>query len=237
MNLVYEIWNEKTYKIFLKWLKEKQEISYLEFQKKIILEDIPMIGIRSEQLKKIAKEISKGSYITFIKQNNHYYYEEIMIHGFILGNLKTDFATLLKLIEDFLPYNQSWAINDSICSCLKQFKKNQEIGYQWILKILDSNHPWNIRFALILLLDYYINDIYIDKVLVLATKQYPDYYYVNMAIAWLLSVCYIKYPEKTEPILKKNILPSWIQRKTISKIRDSYRVSREKKDYLKTLIK
>ena len=137
----------------------------------------------------------------------------------------------------FLPYNTKWAINDSVCANLKQFRKYQKEGFLWITKRLKSSNPWDIRFGFILLLDHYINDQYIDIILKLCCHTYIDHYYVNMAIAWLLSFCYIKYPDKTTKIIEKIQLSKWIQNKTISKIRDSYRVSKDKKDYLKSLIK
>lgn len=230
-------WDQKKYKQFIQMLLSKQDLSYQQFHRKLILDELPVIGIRSPELKKIAKEISKENYMEFIKLNQHYYYEETMIHGLILGYLKIDFPDLIKKIDEFLPYNTNWAINDSTCANLKQFKTHQEEGFQWILKKLQSNNPWDIRFSFVLLLDYYINDQYIDTILKLVQKSYPDHYYINMAIAWLLSKCYIKYPKKTEILLSQKKMKSWIQNKTISKIRDSYCVSHEQKDYLKEFLK
>lgn len=237
MELEKTNWNTTSYCEFIEELQSYQDLKYQRFHSKLILNGMPLIGVRTPILKQIAKKISRGDYQSFIKHNQHHYYEEIVIHGLILGNIKTDFENLLVLLEEFLPYNQNWAINDIVCAGLKQFRKNQEIGFSWILKLLQSGEPWTIRFGLILLLDYYINDHYIDKVLQLASKSYINFYYVYMAVAWLLSICYIKYPKKTIILLQNNTLNDWIHNKTISKIRDSYRVSQNEKDYLKTLIR
>ena len=237
MNLNCSSWNYENYQQFLQWLTNQQDIEYQKFHSKLILEECKVIGIRMPILKQIAKEISKGNYKEFLIWNEHFYYEEKMIHGLLLGNIKIDFASRLNLLNEFLPFNQNWAINDGVCANLKQFKNNQEQGYLWILTLIYSNHPWKIRFGIVLLLDYYINDNYIEKILEIACKTYPSHYYVEMAIAWLLSFCYIKYPEKTEPIIESKRLNSFIQNKTISKIRDSYRVTKEKKDYLKRFFK
>lgn len=236
MELEKTNWNSTSYQMFLKELWSYQDLKYQTFHSKLILNEMPLIGIRTPILKQLAKQISRGEYQAFIQQNQHYY-EEIIIHGFILGYIKVDFQKLLVFLEEFLPYNQNWAINDMVCANLKQFKKNQEIGFSWILKLLQSNQSWNIRFGLILLLDYYINDHYIDEVLHLASNSYIDSYYVNMGIAWLLSICYIKYPKKTICLLENHVLKDWIHNKTISKIRDSYRISQNEKDYLKALVK
>lgn len=230
-------WNSKSYQEFLKYLLSLQDKQYLAFQSKLILEDTNMIGVRSPELHNLAKKISKGDYKNFIKYNSHHYYEEILLHGLILGYIKIEFEELLKELDLFLPYNTNWAINDTICANTKQFKKYQEQGFPWILKKLESNNPWDIRFGFILLLDHYINEQYIDAIIKLCSNTYMEHYYVNMAIAWTLSICYIKYPDKTIKLLEEKSLNSWIQNKTISKIRDSYRVSKEAKDYLKTLTK
>ena len=230
-------WNSKTYQEFVAYLQSLQDKKYVDFQSKLITEDIVMIGIRSPILHDLAKKISKSDYKAFLKYNTHSYYEETLLHGLILGYIKIDFKELLKELDTFLPYNTNWAINDTVCANTKQFRKNREQGFQWILKKLKSNNPWNIRFGFILLLDHYINEQYIDTILQLCSYNYTDYYYVNMAIAWTLSICYIKYPDKTKKLLQKKCLNAWIQNKTISKIRDSYRVSKEEKDYLKSFTK
>ncbi len=238
MNLnIPKQWTKENYQQFLKELKTLQDQKYQTFHSKLIRNEMPLIGIRTPILQEIAQKISQDDYINFIKYNKHHYYEETILHGLILGYLKIDFKELLNLLEKFLPYNTNWAINDSVCANLKQFKKNQKLGYPWIINLLKSNNPWDIRFGFILLLDHYMNETYIDTILELANKPYTDHYYVNMAIAWMISICYIKFPEKTIVILENKTLQPWIQNKTISKIRDSKQVSKEKKDYLNTLKK
>lgn len=237
MNLETVTWNFENYQKFIQYLLSLQDLKYQKFQSKLILEKVNIIGIRFPILHDLSKKISKGNYQTFLKYNTHYYYEEILLHGLTLGYSKIDFQELQKELDAFLPYNTNWAINDTVCASLKQFKKHQEEGFHWILEKLKSKNPWDIRFGLILLLDHYINDQYIEIILALCCKEYIDHYYVNMAIAWLLSFCYIKYPDKTIKILEEKKLSKWIQNKSISKIRDSYRVSKHEKDYLKTLIK
>ena len=230
-------WNKKNYQEFINYLYELQDLRYQQFQSKLILNEIPLIGIRIPILKKISKQLSKGDYKSFIKYNSHLYFEEIILYGLVLSYLKIDFKTIIIYLNDFLPFNSNWAINDTVCASLKIFSKNREEGFKWILEKLHSNNPWDIRFAFILLLDHYMVDEYIDDILQLVQTSYINHYYVNMAIAWLLSICYIKYPEKTIMILENKKLDIWIHNKTISKIRDSYRVTKDKKDYLKTLIR
>ena len=61
-------------------------------------------------------------------------------------------------------------------------------------------------------------------------KIKSEEYYVNMAKAWLLSVCYVKYREETYKFLEKTKLDAWTVNKSIQKIRESLRVTKEEKE-------
>ena len=226
------IFNKQNYSKFIKELYSKQDLKYQEFHKKLLNSDIELIGIRTPTLRKIAKEIAQSDYLGYIKYCSHKTYEENTIHGLILGYLKIDTNELLKLIDDFLPYNNNWATNDITSSNLKVFKK---LSIDYIYKYINSNNPWEIRFGLTLLLSNYINDENIDEILDIADNIKSKEYYVQMANAWLLSICYIKQKDKTLKYLKNSSLDTFTFNKTISKICDSYRVSKEEKEYLKTL--
>lgn len=234
MNLNRDIWDEKSYNEFIIYLKSLGDIKYLQFHQKLIVDKINLIGIKTPILKEIAREISKGNYQAFIQNNKHNFYEEIIIHGLIIGYLKISFKEVLHLLDEFLKYNTNWAINDIVCANLKIFKKNLNEGYNYILNLLNSNKPFDKRFGLVLLLDFYINDEYIDKILEIV-KKYDENYYVKMAISWLISICYIKYPHKIKPLFKNNELNIWIHNKSIQKIIESHRINQNEKDELKKL--
>ena len=121
--------------------------------------------------------------------------------------------------------------------CMLQFtymEQDTKTGLTFIKKALKSKNQWYKRIGIVLLLDYYINDDYIDYILNTFETYNSDEYYVIMAIAWLLSICYIKYPDKTIKLLKKKVLKKEIQNKTIQKIRESNRVSKDiKQEILK----
>ncbi len=223
--------NKKDYELFLKNLIESKDLKYKEFHGKLLKSD-NLIGIRVPDLKKIAKEISKNNYKGFIKYTNHNYYEEKTIHGLILGYLKIPENELFKLIDEFLPYNDNWATNDITCSNLKVFKK---IPFDSVLKYINSTNPWTIRFGLVLLLNYYINEEYIAKILRICDNVKSEEYYVQMANAWLISICFIKFQKTTYDFLLNNSLNDFTFNKSISKICDSYRVDKEIKEELKKL--
>lgn len=225
--------NKKEYQTFIKNLHQYQDLNYQKFHKKLLNSDkITLIGIRVPILRKIAKEMAKNDYKDYIKYCTHQTYEENTIHGLILGYIKVEKEELLKLIDDFLPYNNNWATNDIVTSNLKAFKT---YPIKTTYKYLKSNNPFEIRFGLTLLLSHYINENNIDEILKICDNIKNEDYYVKMANAWLLSICYIKFKEKTLKYLKNNNLDKFTFNKTISKICDSYRVTKEDKNYLKQL--
>ena len=233
MNLENINWNKDNYNKFINYLFTFEDIKYKEFHSKLILSN-NLIGIRTPILKEIAKKISKGDYKTFIKLNKHEIYEEIIIHGLIIGYL-SDFNESLSLLDNFIPYVDNWAINDIVCANMKCFNNNQEEGYVFILECISSDNPWIVRFGIVLLLNFYINDNYIDKILDICNTIKSDDYYVRMAIAWLISICYIKYKNKTLNFLKQTKIDDWTFNKAIQKIIESTRVEIDEKIELKKL--
>ena len=221
------------YKDFINELYNLQDLEYKNFHSKLILSD-KLIGVRTKELKRMAKTIARSNYKEFFKQNNHKLYEENIVHGLILGYLKLDFNDLNPLIDDFIPYIDNWAVCDLTVSNLKIFSKNKDIGFIEIKKYLKDNNPLINRFGYVLLLNYYIDDKYIDKIFKLCSN-YKDEYYVKMAIAWLVSMCFIKYKNKTLKFLNNNKLDDWTYNKSIQKIIESNRVSNEDKNMLRRL--
>ena len=217
-------------------LYDYQDLKYLEFHKKILNNNnICIIGVRVPTLRKIAKEMVINNNLEYLYKNKKYY-EEIMIHGLILGYLKLPFNELLEKLDEFIPLVDNWAICDTVCSNLKIFKNNLDEGFIYINKLLKSNDEFTVRFGLVLLLDYYINDEYIDEILDICVIICNDKYYILMANAWLLSICYIKYKDKTLNLLNNYLLDYTLKKKTIYKICDSNRVLKKDKIFLKSMI-
>ena len=227
-------WNDDTYQNFIDYLYSLQDLKYRDFHSSLGINKDYLIGVRTPLLKKIALDISKGDYNAFFKYNKHNTYEEIIIHGFIIGYLKDDFETIISLLNKYVTYIDNWALCDLICSNLHIWGNNTKNGLKFIKMALNSQNPWFNRVGIVLLLDYYINDEYIDYILDLVKDYKTDNYYVMMALAWLISICYIKYPNKTSDLLKNKILDKEIQNKAIQKIRESKRINQGiKKELLK----
>jgi len=223
------------YEDFLTELYSLQDLKYKEFHSKLIMSD-KLIGVRTPELKRIAKVIARSNYEDFFKKNRHELYEENLVHGLVLGYLKLDFIELKPLVDDFIPYIDNWAVCDATVANLKVYKKNKtkDIVFNEIKNYLKNDNPWINRFGYVLLLEYFIEEKYMDEIFELC-ENYKDHYYVKMAIAWLISMCYIKYKGRTITFLKKHKLDVWTHNKAIQKIIDSYRVDNMDKVILRGL--
>jgi len=223
--------NKSEYNKFLNSLYNLQDIKYKEFYSKLGINGNNMIGIRVPMLKKIAKDISKNNYISFIKYNTHNTYEEILIHGLIICYIN-DFDIVLSLLSDYIQYIDNWALCDTIIANLHIWRNNTDKGLNFVIWCLKQENMWYKRVGYVLLLEYYINNDYLDTIFNLCNEYQSNDYYVKMAIAWLISICYIKYPNKTLIYIKDNKLDDWIHNKAIQKIRESKRIDKITKDML-----
>lgn len=223
------------YDDFLNELYSLQDLKYKEFHSKLIMSD-KLIGVRTPELKRIAKVIARSNYEEFFKENRHELYEENLVHGLVLGYLKLDFNELKHFVDDFIPYIDNWAVCDATVANLKVYKKNKtrDIVFNEIKNYLKNDNPWINRFGYVLLLEYFLEEKYMDEIFELC-EDYKDHYYVKMAIAWLISMCYIKYKGRTITFLKKHKLDIWTHNKAIQKIIDSYRVENMDKVILRGL--
>ena len=185
-----------------------------------------MLGIKMPVLRTIAKDISKTDFLEFFKYCKDEYYEEVMIEGLLLSYIK-DNNLFLEYLNKYVYKIDSWALSDSCVLSYKIMKNNDfsDVAYSYIL----DSHEYIQRVGYVILLDYYVDDDHIKDILSLCQKE-SNYYYVNMAVSWLLSDCFIKYRKDTLELLKSKKLSPFVQNKTISKIRESFRVSKEDKE-------
>ena len=205
---------------------------YKNFNSKIINTQYPIIGVKTDILKRIAKE-NLVNYKNYFNEK-HKYYEEFMIHGLMLGYLKLPIDELIYLLDQYIDMINCWSMVDSIVSNLKIFKKNLDLIFELSKQYIKSDDEFRVRFGYCILLCYFINsnnDKYNQEIINLCNKKHSKYY-IQMMVAWLLSVYYIKYPEKGFEFLKDNKLDDFTHNKTISKICDSFRIMDDK-----TLIK
>ena len=198
-----------------------------------------ILGIRIPILRKIAKEIAKNEWKEYLKEaelEEKIYMEETLLQGLIIGYCKIDMDERLKLIKQFVPKINNWLINDTFCSTIKIKKQDLEKVWQFIVPYLESENEFEVRFAIIMMLDNFIIDDYVDKVICKLDKVNNEGYYAKMAVAWTMAEIGIKYNEKAIFYLKgKHNLDKFTYNKTLQKMRESFRVSKKQKEELQKM--
>lgn len=231
-------WDEENYKLLISHLNEIADKKYRKFHSGLVPNKENILGVRLPQLKAIAKEIAKGNYKEYLDVCGDTLYEEVMLQGLVIGFAKADIDEVLDLVNDFVPKIDNWAVCDSFCSGLKITKKNLEKMFDFIYSYLSSDREYDLRFACVMLLDFYINDEYIDRVIKIYDNIKHDGYYVKMAVAWGLSVCIVKCSEATIKYLQSDTeLDKFTYNKAIQKAIESFRVPTETKEFLRSLKK
>ncbi len=220
------------YKSFIDELFLYKNDQYKEFSSKLIINSKEMIGVNIPTLRKIAKKISISDIDSFLDIYQGKYFEETLVLGLALGYLK-DKEALSKYIILYSKEITDWSLCDTPAINMKLIRSNNEYFFPYIKELINSKEEFQVRFGLILLLSHYLNDQYIDYILDLCINIKTDKYYINMAIAWLLCECYIKYKSNTDKYINSKYLDKFVLNKTISKICDSFRVDSKEKEMLK----
>ena len=234
-SLIFEKWDKEKYDLFKETIKLSADEKYREFHSSLVPDSSKIYGVRIPVLRNIAKEISKGNGISFLEFSKTDSYEERIIQGFVISNLKLDYDKMLLYTDSFADKIDSWAVCDCVCASFKFIKKHKKEYFLHIQKFLNSKNPWHIRYGLVVLLDYYVDNEYIDEIFNIMDNIKNREYYVMMALAWLLSVCYAKFPKETYLYMKKSKIYDEAFNKGIQKIRESSRVSKEDKEKILNL--
>lgn len=218
-----------------------QDKKYQQFIQKYLPkeEHIAVIGVRIPILRKIAKQIIKQDYAKFLAENQplqQTYFEEILLEGIVLAYAPLDLEVKFAAIKRFLPKINNWGVCDSFCASFKLTDYANKQMYLPLLKsILSSNKPYELRFAIVMLLDYYLTPDFADEALALIVKVNSEAYTVKMAKAWAFSKYFSYYPAEGFAFLQTHKLEDTLYKMTLQKIRDSKRVSIQDKQKLNML--
>lgn len=222
--------------IIVNYLYNNKDLKYREFNSKLIpnIDKNKIIGVRVPVIRKFAKEIKDSVYVLkFLCDLPHKYHEENILHGILLTYKYNDIDILLDKLDEFLVYVDNWAVTDIISP--KIFKKYPDKVFDRIKIWINSDNEYVIRFGVVSLLQFYLDDNYKEEILEIVKNINSKYFYVNMAIAWFYSFALIKQYEDTVKYFENKCLDKFIHNKSIQKAIESYRISKDKKDYLKSL--
>lgn len=214
---------------------ELADEKYKEFHSGLCPNTNNIVGVRVPVLRNYAKELAKGDFRDYLTNAKDEYYEEVMLQGMVIGLAKMELEERLDYIKRFVPKIDNWAICDVFCAGLKFVNKNKEEVWKFLKQYLKSNKEFEIRFGVVMLLDFYIIEDYIDRVIKILNEIKHEEYYVKMAVAWAISVCYIKFPSETMKLLQENELDDFTYNKALQKIIESYRVSEEDKEMIRAM--
>lgn len=218
-------------------LWDLQDCSYRDFQAKLIptLDKEKIIGVRTPALRKYAKEVMHHLQVkTFLLRLPHTYYEENNLHGELLCLMyKKDLEGFLAQLEKYLPYIDNWATCDMLAP--KVFCQDLSLVYQKIQTWLASEQEYTVRFGIVSLMRFYLDEAFQPEMLDRLMQVQLDTYYVNMALAWYYSMALVKQYEAVIPLLENHVLKPWVHNQTIQKACDSKRFSQTQKAYFKSL--
>mgnify|MGYP000910665122 CR=1 FL=1 len=212
-----------------------QDEKYRDFQAKLMptVEADTVIGVRTPELRKYAKQLVKREDISgFLIDLPHRYFDENQLHAFIISEMK-DYDRCMEEVNHFLPYVDNWATCDQMSP--KVFKKYRKELLNCIRVWIQSDKTYTVRFAIGMLMEHFLEEDFNAEYPEMVAAVRSDEYYVNMMTAWYFATALAKQYEAVVPYIEKQRLDTWTHNKTIQKSIESYRITPEQKEYLKSL--
>lgn len=248
-----------------KLLVEMAEPDYAKFSGSLLGREAMMLGVRLPKMRELAKKIAKTEGKEYLDSTlpdtdakgvrteeggedpesgmeetpaeDIRYMEELMLYGMVIGCMKEKLEVLFPYIRRYVVRIDNWSLCDSFCVGLKQTKKQQELMWEFLQPYLRSDKEFDLRFGVVMLMDFYVTPEYIDELLRIFDSIHHEGYYVKMAVAWALSVCLVKEWDKSFAYMgsPENHLDEFTFAKTVQKCRESFRLTKEQKDMLAEL--
>lgn len=234
-------------------LEEMAEPEYAKFSGSLLGREAVMLGVRLPKLRELAKKIARTDGKEYLERalpaesgehgaaentaKEMQYMEELMLYGMVIGCMKEGLEEMFPYIGRYVAKIDNWSLCDSFCTGLKQTKKQPELMWDFLQPYLRSEKEFELRFGVVMLMDFYVTPEYIDKLLKIFDGIRHEGYYVKMALAWALSVCLVKQWDKSFAYMAspENQLDEFTYRKTVQKCRESYRLTEKQKESLREL--
>ena len=216
-------------------LFELQDKKYAEFSAKLTptVEAELFIGVRIPELRKLAKTLVKeGGYEDFLMELPHKYYDENVLHGLVISEFK-EYEECIEALEIFLSYVDNWAVCDTMSP--KVFRKHKEQLMEKIVEWTASDHTYTCRFGMLMLMKWFLDEDFHEEYLEIPAGVISEEYYVNMMIAWFFATALAKQWDAAIQYIEERSLGEWVHRKTIQKACESYRITDQQKQYLRSL--
>lgn len=212
-----------------------QDVAYADFQAKLTpgIDRELFIGVRVPAVRNLAKKLIKEPEAAiFLKELPHKFYDENMLHGLLISEMK-DFNNVILAVDEFLPFVDNWAVCDIMSP--KVFKKNKKALLEKIKEWAASKKTYTCRFGVEMLMSHFLDEDFKPEYLNIVSSIQSEEYYIQMMIAWFFATALAKQWDATIKYIQENRLNTWVHNKTIQKARESYRITNEQKEYLKML--
>ena len=212
-----------------------RDIEYRDFQVRLIpsVEPDQVIGVRTPALRKYARQLAKRADAQiFLQDLPHRYFDENQLHAFMISGIK-DYGKCLEEVNIFLPCVDNWATCDQLSPAV--FKKHRRELIREIRNWIDSDRTYTVRFGLGMLMSHFLDEDFDPAFLDLAAEVRSEEYYIKMMIAWYFATALAKQYDAALPYIEDRRLEPWTHNRTIQKAVESFRVSPEQKDYLRSL--
>lgn len=218
-------------------LYDLTEEDFRVFNSKLLPGVTRILGVRLPAMRKLAKKTAKGDFRSYLEEahekiTSDSIHEEIMMLGLVIGYAKMERDEYRKYLDEFVPKISNWSVCDSCVNGFKFMRNDPEYWFDYLKIYRDSKEEFELRFMIVAMMNHFVDEDHIDEILSICNEIHHDGYYVKMAVAWTLQVCYVKFPEKTSRLLENNGMDDFTHNKAIQKIRESYQVSREEKEEL-----
>ena len=212
------------------------EAPYADFQRRLVETRFPILGVRMPALRTLAKElVRQEDWPAIACAQSFSSYEEVMLSGLVIASASCAEEERIRLLCGVLPFIDNWAVCDCVASSVKTAPKKRERYLPFIDECLRSPHEFTIRFALVLLLAHFVEADLLPRIFAATDGLSHPGYYVKMGAAWLLSVCFVKYPEETMAYFQQNTLDDATFNKSLQKILESNRVDGETKQIIRSM--
>ena len=211
------------------------EPEYAVFSRRLLPGTENVLGVRLPLLRRLARRIAKGDWAAYLDTAGDGSFEEVMLQGMVIGAICAPPQEVLARTAAFVPKIDNWSVCDSFCSGLKLARTHPEPVWEFLQPYFEDPRPFAVRFAVVMLLFYYIDAQHLPRVLALLEEVHSDEYYVKMAVAWAVSMCYVQFPEKTMAYLRNNTLDDFTYNKSLQKITESLCVDSETKKTIRAM--
>ncbi|MDF1493181.1 DNA alkylation repair protein [Caproiciproducens sp. CPB-2] len=216
-------------------LEQLSDEKYRIFSSGLLPKTDHVLGVRLPQLRRLALRLTKEDWRGFLRTAEEDSFEEIMLQGMVIGYADCEPEERFRLIQTFVPKIDNWSVCDSFCSGLKFVKKYREQTWIFLQPYLTSKKEFEVRFAVVMLLFYFIDESRLSDVFRILDAVQNDGYYVKMAVAWAVSICFVRFPKETMTYLSDNHLDDVTYNKALQKITESLQVNKETKSRIRAM--